>query len=168
MPFLQPIHSCHHCHGIRSGGSCPCYSVVVSLVICMVCIPVSCVFCISHLSHPDCGHPPPLSLLLLSAVSLNCAYGNDMSSKQICCVQAAGSGAGAAAGGGGGGGPGGGSLDFLRSNNQFQALRQMVQANPSILQPMLQVQQHDCSLCKSAPCIVSRFAVPESALRKYL
>mmetsp|Transcript_14944 Transcript_14944/g.38398 ORF Transcript_14944/g.38398 Transcript_14944/m.38398 type:complete len:355 (-) Transcript_14944:31-1095(-) len=31
-----------------------------------------------------------------------------------------------------------GTLDFLRSNTQFQALRQMVQANPQILQPMLQ------------------------------
>lgn len=37
-----------------------------------------------------------------------------------------------------GGGAGGGTLDFLRSNPQFQALRQMVQANPQILQPMLQ------------------------------
>mmetsp|Transcript_24935 Transcript_24935/g.44422 ORF Transcript_24935/g.44422 Transcript_24935/m.44422 type:complete len:222 (-) Transcript_24935:306-971(-) len=33
---------------------------------------------------------------------------------------------------------GAGSLDFLRTNPQFQALRQMVQANPQILQPMLQ------------------------------
>lgn len=31
-----------------------------------------------------------------------------------------------------------GSLDFLRNNQQFQALRAMVQANPQILQPMLQ------------------------------
>ncbi|KAG8656126.1 ubiquitin receptor RAD23b [Manihot esculenta] len=31
-----------------------------------------------------------------------------------------------------------GSLDFLRSNQQFQTLRSMVQANPQILQPMLQ------------------------------
>ncbi|XP_057966898.1 ubiquitin receptor RAD23b-like isoform X2 [Malania oleifera] len=31
-----------------------------------------------------------------------------------------------------------GSLDFLRNNPQFQALRSMVQANPQILQPMLQ------------------------------
>ncbi|GAQ90035.1 purtative Rad23 UV excision repair protein [Klebsormidium nitens] len=31
-----------------------------------------------------------------------------------------------------------GALDFLRENPQFQALRQMVQANPTILQPMLQ------------------------------
>ncbi|MQL96624.1 hypothetical protein Taro_029296 [Colocasia esculenta] len=30
------------------------------------------------------------------------------------------------------------SLDFLRTNEQFQALRSMVQANPQILQPMLQ------------------------------
>ncbi|KAJ3679196.1 hypothetical protein LUZ60_017207 [Juncus effusus] len=30
-----------------------------------------------------------------------------------------------------------GSLDFLRNNQQFQALREMVQANPQILQPML-------------------------------
>eukprot|EP00899_Mesostigma_viride_P005744 jgi/Mesvir1/15170/Mv04850-RA.1 len=43
--------------------------------------------------------------------------------------------------GGGGGGRGAGvtgTLDFLRSNPQFQALRQMVQGNPHILQPMLQ------------------------------
>ncbi|OUZ99583.1 Ubiquitin-associated domain/translation elongation factor EF-Ts [Macleaya cordata] len=33
---------------------------------------------------------------------------------------------------------GDGSLDFLRNNQQFQALRSMVQANPQILQPMLQ------------------------------
>jgi len=38
----------------------------------------------------------------------------------------------------GGGEGGAGSLDFLRQNPQFQALRQMVQANPQILQPMLQ------------------------------
>ncbi|KAI5337746.1 hypothetical protein L3X38_017017 [Prunus dulcis] len=31
-----------------------------------------------------------------------------------------------------------GSLAFLRNNRQFQALRSMVQANPQILQPMLQ------------------------------
>lgn len=31
-----------------------------------------------------------------------------------------------------------GALDFLRTNPQFQALRSMVQANPQILQPMLQ------------------------------
>ncbi|KAL9689513.1 hypothetical protein QQ045_009899 [Rhodiola kirilowii] len=37
------------------------------------------------------------------------------------------------------GGAGGlGSLDFLRNNQQFQALRSMVQSNPQILQPMLQ------------------------------
>ncbi|XP_020103402.1 ubiquitin receptor RAD23b-like isoform X1 [Ananas comosus] len=35
-------------------------------------------------------------------------------------------------------GAGGGSLDFLRTNQQFLALRAMVQANPQILQPMLQ------------------------------
>ncbi|OAY37050.1 ubiquitin receptor RAD23b [Manihot esculenta] len=40
--------------------------------------------------------------------------------------------------GGGDGGEGLGSLDFLRSNQQFQTLRSMVQANPQILQPMLQ------------------------------
>jgi len=37
-----------------------------------------------------------------------------------------------------GGGAGAGALDFLRNNPQFQALRTMVQANPQILQPMLQ------------------------------
>lgn len=41
-------------------------------------------------------------------------------------------------GGGAGAGAGLGSLDFLRNNQQFQALRSMVQANPQILQPMLQ------------------------------
>ncbi|BDA44782.1 Ubiquitin receptor RAD23b [Coccomyxa sp. Obi] len=43
----------------------------------------------------------------------------------------------AAAGAGGTGGAGG-PLDFLRSNPQFIALRQIVQSNPMILQPMLQ------------------------------
>ncbi|KAJ8755196.1 hypothetical protein K2173_018994 [Erythroxylum novogranatense] len=38
----------------------------------------------------------------------------------------------------GAGGGGLGSLDFLRNNQQFQALRSMVQANPQILQQMLQ------------------------------
>ncbi|KAE9615632.1 putative UV excision repair protein Rad23 [Lupinus albus] len=33
---------------------------------------------------------------------------------------------------------GSGDLDFLRNSQQFQALRAMVQANPQILQPMLQ------------------------------
>ncbi|WCJ40323.1 Rad23 UV excision repair protein family [Euphorbia peplus] len=37
-----------------------------------------------------------------------------------------------------GGGEGIGTLDFLRNNSQFQTLRTMVQANPQILQPMLQ------------------------------
>lgn len=37
-----------------------------------------------------------------------------------------------------GAGVGDGSLDFLRNNQQFQQLRSMVQANPQILQPMLQ------------------------------
>ena len=36
-------------------------------------------------------------------------------------------------------GGGQGPLDFLRSNPQFQGLRQIVQSNPQILQPMLQV-----------------------------
>ncbi|XP_047166858.1 ubiquitin receptor RAD23b-like isoform X2 [Vigna umbellata] len=35
-------------------------------------------------------------------------------------------------------GAGLGSLDFLRNNPQFQALRSMVQSNPQILQPVLQ------------------------------
>ncbi|TKY50822.1 Ubiquitin receptor RAD23c [Spatholobus suberectus] len=39
---------------------------------------------------------------------------------------------------GAGAGAGAGSLDFLRNSQQFQALRAMVQANPQILQPMLQ------------------------------
>ncbi|GLT59965.1 hypothetical protein SLA2020_327580 [Shorea laevis] len=43
------------------------------------------------------------------------------------------------AGAGDGAGAGGlGSLDFLRTNQQFLALRSMVQSNPQILQPMLQ------------------------------
>ncbi|GMI75366.1 hypothetical protein HRI_001205900 [Hibiscus trionum] len=33
---------------------------------------------------------------------------------------------------------GAGTLDFLRNSQQFQALRAMVQANPQILQPMVQ------------------------------
>ncbi|KAL1223343.1 Ubiquitin receptor RAD23d [Cardamine amara subsp. amara] len=37
-----------------------------------------------------------------------------------------------------GAGGGAGNLDFLRNSQQFQALRAMVQANPQILQPMLQ------------------------------
>ncbi|KAM0874229.1 hypothetical protein ACQ4PT_037545 [Festuca glaucescens] len=37
-----------------------------------------------------------------------------------------------------GGTGGGGSLDFLRNNQQFQALREMVHTNPQILQPMIQ------------------------------
>ncbi|CAH8326688.1 unnamed protein product [Eruca vesicaria subsp. sativa] len=37
-----------------------------------------------------------------------------------------------------GAGTGAGNLDFLRNSQQFQALRGMVQANPQILQPMLQ------------------------------
>lgn len=37
-----------------------------------------------------------------------------------------------------GAGAGAGSLEFLRNSQQFQALRTMVQANPQILQPMLQ------------------------------
>ena len=41
---------------------------------------------------------------------------------------------------GAGGASGGGPLDFLRTNPQFIALRQIVQSNPMILQPMLQVQ----------------------------
>ena len=43
-----------------------------------------------------------------------------------------------AAQGGGGAGGAGGPLDFLRTNPQFIALRQIVQNNPMILQPMLQ------------------------------
>ncbi|KAE8666072.1 Ubiquitin receptor RAD23c [Hibiscus syriacus] len=39
---------------------------------------------------------------------------------------------------GAGGGAEAGTLDFLRNSQQFQALRAMVQANPQILQPMLQ------------------------------
>lgn len=49
-----------------------------------------------------------------------------------------GGGAAGAAGAAGGAAAGSGALDFLRQNPQFQALRQYVQANPQILQPMLQ------------------------------
>ncbi|CAN0843510.1 Ubiquitin receptor RAD23b [Linum grandiflorum] len=47
---------------------------------------------------------------------------------------------GSLSGAGAGTGAGGGlaSLEFLRNNQQFQALRTMVQSNPQILQPMLQ------------------------------
>ncbi|PON41988.1 UV excision repair protein Rad [Parasponia andersonii] len=41
-------------------------------------------------------------------------------------------------GSGAGGTAGAGTLDFLRNSQQFNALRAMVQANPQILQPMLQ------------------------------
>lgn len=53
-------------------------------------------------------------------------------------AQAAGGGGGGAGAAEGAAAAGGGSLDFLRNNTQFQALRQIVQANPQILQPMLQ------------------------------
>jgi hypothetical protein len=44
----------------------------------------------------------------------------------------------------GAGNPGlAGSLDFLRESPQFQTLRQIVQASPGILQPMLQVTATD-------------------------
>ena len=51
-----------------------------------------------------------------------------------------GAGIGAAAGAGAeGGGAGGlGNLDFLRSNPQFQQLRQIVQTQPRMLEPILQ------------------------------
>ena len=65
-------------------------------------------------------------------------------------LQAQAAGGGAAAAGGAeaaAGGAGGGSLDFLRNNNQFQALRQIVQANPQILQPMLQVLTERIACC---------------------
>lgn len=48
---------------------------------------------------------------------------------------------GAALGGGQGGGQGGGNtanLDFLRNNPQFQQLRQVVQQQPAMLEPILQ------------------------------
>ncbi|KAL9124792.1 MAG: hypothetical protein Q9217_005920 [Psora testacea] len=54
---------------------------------------------------------------------------------------ALGAGIGAAAGGtGAGGGEGGGlgNLDFLRNNPQFRQLRQIVQAQPQMLEPILQ------------------------------
>ena len=61
-------------------------------------------------------------------------------------AQAGGAGAGAAPAGGA---AGGGNLDFLRTNPQFQALRQIVQANPQILQPMLQVISSCCNIARS-------------------
>ncbi|KAF2660860.1 UV excision repair protein Rad23 [Lophiostoma macrostomum CBS 122681] len=45
---------------------------------------------------------------------------------------------GAAAAGGAGGGLTGNSLDFLRNNPQFQQLRQVVQQQPQMLEPILQ------------------------------
>ncbi|KAJ6840372.1 ubiquitin receptor RAD23b-like [Iris pallida] len=48
-----------------------------------------------------------------------------------------------------GAGIGVGSLDFLRNNQQFHTLRAMVQANPQILQPMLQ------ELSKQNPQLIS-------------
>lgn len=45
---------------------------------------------------------------------------------------------GAGAGGVAGGGLGGQSLDFLRNDPQFQQLRQLVQTNPQMLEPILQ------------------------------
>ena len=50
-----------------------------------------------------------------------------------------GAGIGAGAGAGGAGGEAGaGSLDFLRNNPQFQQLRQIVQTQPRMLEPILQ------------------------------
>ena len=51
-------------------------------------------------------------------------------------VPGTGGGAGTAAGTGGAGGLG--NLDFLRNNPQFQQLRQIVQTQPSMLEPILQ------------------------------
>ena len=51
----------------------------------------------------------------------------------------------------GAGAAGGGPLDFLRTNPQFIALRQIVQSNPMILQPMLQVRCILCPACASVP-----------------
>ncbi|KAL5553190.1 hypothetical protein UlMin_040591 [Ulmus minor] len=45
---------------------------------------------------------------------------------------------GSGAGAGAAGAAGAGTLEFLRNSQQFNALRAMVQANPQILQPMLQ------------------------------
>lgn len=45
---------------------------------------------------------------------------------------------GAAAGAGAGGALGSNSLDFLRNNPQFQQLRQVVQQQPQMLEPILQ------------------------------
>jgi UV excision repair protein RAD23 len=44
----------------------------------------------------------------------------------------------AALGGAQGGGQGGGNLEFLRNNPQFQQLRQVVQQQPAMLEPILQ------------------------------
>ena len=49
-----------------------------------------------------------------------------------------GAGIGAAAGTGAEGGAGLGNLDFLRNNPQFQQLRQIVQTQPRMLEPILQ------------------------------
>lgn len=55
-------------------------------------------------------------------------------------TRGAGAGAGAGAGGdaGAAGGEALGSLDFLRSNPHFQQLRQLVQQQPHMLEPILQ------------------------------
>jgi hypothetical protein len=47
-------------------------------------------------------------------------------------------GGGMQTGGGGGGGGGGGPLDYLRNDPQFNMLRQLVQARPEMLQPLLE------------------------------
>lgn len=61
---------------------------------------------------------------------------------------------GCGCGQGGQGGGGGGPLDFLRNNPQFQALRQVVQTNPGILQPMLQVRSSLFEACKGWHCLL--------------
>ena len=55
---------------------------------------------------------------------------------------ALGAGIDAAAGGAGGEGGGLGNLDFLRANPQFQQLRQIVQSQPHMLEPILQQLGH--------------------------
>ena len=72
---------------------------------------------------------------------------------------------------GAGGTAGGGPLDFLRTNPQFIALRQIVQSNPMILQPMLQASRtfallHGGCLCHGPHSIGFRLAMRSSDLQR--
>ena len=64
--------------------------------------------------------------------------GGDPAAGSVPNIGALGDAMGAAAGAGGAGGDDGRRLDFLRSNPQFQQLRQVVQTQPRMLEPILQ------------------------------